>query len=190
MPKADDILNSALALFASRGFAATPVPLLAAHAGVATGTIYRYFPGKQGVVNALYRRWKTAMSTALVDGLDRDAPPQEAFAGIWRRLCRFVLENQAGFAFLETHHHQPYLDDDSRRVALALDTAMWALVARWQQAGAVRAGDPAILVAQVYGGLVGVVRSLRERDLPLPEDLAAQTIEGAWNLLAQTTREK
>jgi TetR/AcrR family transcriptional regulator, repressor of fatR-cypB operon len=188
MPKATAILDSALDLFESRGFGATPVPLLAEQAGVATGTIYRYFPGKMGVVNALYRRWKTALSDALLDGLDSDAAPAVAFEGIWRRLCRFVIDNQAGFAFLENHHHQPYLDAESRGVAHDLDTAMWALVADWQQAGAVRAGDPALLVAQVFGGLVGVVRSLRERHLPVHDDLADQTLEGAWNLLAITRR--
>ncbi len=188
MPKASAILDSALDLFESRGFGATPVPLLAEQASVATGTLYRYFPGKQGVVNARYRRWKVAMSTALLDGLERDAPPAEVFEDIWRRLCRFVIDHQAGFAFLENHHHQPYLDDESRQVALDLDTTMWALVADWQRAGAVRAGDPALLVAQVYGGLVGVVRSMRERHMPLHDDLADQTLEGAWNLLADTRR--
>jgi hypothetical protein len=43
-------------------------------------------------------------------------------------------------------------------------------------------------VAQVFGGLVGVVRSLRERHLPVHDDLADQTLEGAWNLLAITRR--
>lgn len=191
MTKADLILDSALDLFESRGFGATPVPLVAEQAGVATGTIYRYFPGKTGVVNALYRRWKSALASALLDGLDTTAgtavagtSPAEVFAAIWRRLCGFVLDNQAGFAFLENHHHQPYLDAASRQVAHHLDTAMWAVVAEWQRTGAVRAGDPALLVAQVYGGLTGVVRSLRERGIDLPADLADQTLEGAWNLLA------
>ena len=184
MTKTDAILDSALELFESRGFGATPVPMLAEQAGVATGTIYRYFPGKMGVVNALYQRWKTALATALLDGLDIDAPAAEAFEGIWRRLCRFVIDNQAGFAFLENHHHQPYLDDQSRHVAHQLDAAMWAVVAEWQRAGVVRSGDPALLVAQVYGGLAGVVRSLRDRGIDLPADLADQTLEGAWSLLA------
>jgi AcrR family transcriptional regulator len=141
-----------------------------------------------GVVNALYRRWKRALAAALLDGLDHHGPPAETFAGIWQRLCAFVIEHPAEFAFLENHHHQPYLDAESRQVAESLDTAMWALVAEWQRTGVVRPGDPALLVAQVYGGLVGVVRSLRERHLPLHDDLADRTLEGAWNLLAETRR--
>jgi AcrR family transcriptional regulator len=73
MTKADMILDSALDLLESRGFGATPVPLVAEQAGVATGTIYRYFPGKTGVVNARYRRWKSALASALLDGLDATA---------------------------------------------------------------------------------------------------------------------
>lgn len=183
MPKADAILDTALDLFESRGYGATPVPLLAEQAGVGAGTIYRYFPGKEGVVNALYQRWKSALATTLVEGLDTSAPPAEAFEGVWRRLCAFVLANPAAFAFLETHHHHPYLDADSRRIAEQLDDAMGEVVAGWQREGVVREGDPALLVAQVYGGLVGVVRALRERGTPLPDDLADRTLGGAWHLL-------
>ena len=64
---------------------------------------------------------------------------------------------------------------------------MSELVGSWQHAGVARQGDPDLLVAQVYGGLVGVVRALRERSIELPADLADQTIDGAWGLLADTS---
>jgi AcrR family transcriptional regulator len=187
VPKSDMILDAALELFETRSYGATPVPMLADSAGVAAGTIYRYFPGKEGVVNALYQRWKSALATAILDGLDTDDAPSDAFDGIWRRLCGFVIENPTAFAFLETHHHQPYLSADSRRIGEDLDRSMSALVSSWQRTGVVRAGNPDLLVAQVYGGLVGVVRALRERSIALPADLADQTIEGAWGLLADTS---
>lgn len=186
MPKSDMILDAALELFETRSYGATPVPMLADSAGVAAGTIYRYFPGKEGVVNALYQRWKSALAAAILDGLDADDAPHQAFDGIWRRLCSFVVENPTAFAFLETHHHQPYLSADSRRIGEDLDRSMSELVGHWQQSAVVRPGNPDLLVAQVYGGLVGVVRALRERSIELPADLADQTIDGAWNLLART----
>jgi AcrR family transcriptional regulator len=188
LAKSDMILDAALDLFETRSYGATPVPMLADSAGVAAGTIYRYFPGKEGVVNALYQRWKTALATAILDGLDPDDAPSDAFDGIWRRLCGFVVENPTAFAFLETHHHQPYLSADSRHIGEDLDSSMSELVGRWQRAGVVRPGNPDLLVAQVYGGLVGVVRALRERSIELPADLADQTIGGAWSLLAKTSQ--
>ena len=184
LSKSDAILDSALELFESRGYGATPVPMLAERAEVAAGTIYRYFPGKEGVVNSLYQRWKSALAAAILAGLDDDGPANVVFEGIWRRLCGFVHDQPAAFAFVETHHHWPYLDGTSRRISDELDAAMCALVVRWQLAGVVRPGSPELLVAQVYGGLVGVVRTWRGHGIGLPADLADQTIEGAWNVLA------
>jgi AcrR family transcriptional regulator len=183
------ILDAALGLFEARGYGATPVPLLADRAGVAAGTIYRYFPGKQGVVNALYQRWKGELAVAIVGDpgaapLDPDAPAAETFVGVWRRLCAFVLAHPTAFAFLETHQHSPYLDDRSRLIGAQIDEAVESLLAAWQERGLVRPGDVSVLQAQVYGGLVGVVRLLRDRGRPLPDDLADQTVAAAWAVLS------
>jgi AcrR family transcriptional regulator len=190
MPKDTAILDAALDLFETLSYGSTPVPLVAERAGVGAGTIYRYFHGKEGVVNALYQRWKQALAAAVVDGLDRTQPAALIFEGIWRRLCGFATANPAAFAFLETHHHGPYLDAGSRGIATDLDRSMAGLLAEWQRAGSVRAGDPQLLVAQVYGGLVGVTRAYRDRGTELPPDLADQTIEGAWNLLASPSNRR
>ena len=56
--KRQAILDSALSLFADQGFHGTSVPQIAQKAGVAAGTIYRYFDGKEAMVNVLYRHWR------------------------------------------------------------------------------------------------------------------------------------
>jgi len=47
------ILDAAMALFAERGFDATPVKVIASTAGVATGLIFHYFGAKEGLLEAL-----------------------------------------------------------------------------------------------------------------------------------------
>jgi TetR/AcrR family transcriptional regulator, repressor of fatR-cypB operon len=190
LTKDEAILDAALALFDERSYGDTPIPLVAERAGVAAGTIYRYFPGKQGLVNALYRHWKGELGRAVADP-DPDAlagSPRAVFDGLWRRLCAFVVEHPVAFAFLETHHHQAYLDEQSVAVGRELGERMAALLSGWQADGAVRSGDPAVLVAQVYGGLVGVVRLRREQGRPLTDALAGETIDAAWALLAADKR--
>ena len=56
------ILSAALELFAEKGFHGTAVPEIAAKAGVAAGTIYRYFDSKEAMVNAVYQRHKARCS--------------------------------------------------------------------------------------------------------------------------------
>ncbi len=51
-----EILDAALKRFAADGFARTRMEEVAADAGVTAGTIYRYFPSKQALVDALVER--------------------------------------------------------------------------------------------------------------------------------------
>ena len=178
------ILAAALDAFCERGFGSTPVPMVAERAGVAAGTIYRYFPGKKGLVNALYQHWKGALSRELLEGLSRDAPARQAFAEVWRRLVGFAVAYPRAFLFLETHHHAAYLDDASRAVSRDLDAAITAVLRAWQSRGEVRAGDPDVLVALVYGGFVGVVRQHSERGLALSDRLYEETVHATWAALA------
>jgi AcrR family transcriptional regulator len=52
----DEILDSALKHFATEGFATASMEAIAGDAGVTAGTIYRYFPSKDSLVEALVDR--------------------------------------------------------------------------------------------------------------------------------------
>ena len=72
-----DVLDAALGLFARQGFNETTVQEIAAEAGMATGTLYLYFPSKEHVLQGLHDRFReendaTVTATA-VDAVDRAA---------------------------------------------------------------------------------------------------------------------
>jgi len=70
-----DILDAALQLFARRGFSETTVGDIAAEAGMATGTVYLYFPSKEHVLLGLHERFRAeneaTVTAAAVDAVDR-----------------------------------------------------------------------------------------------------------------------
>lgn len=52
----DEILAAALEVFLGEGFATAKMEAVGARAGITAGTIYRYFPSKQALVEALVER--------------------------------------------------------------------------------------------------------------------------------------
>ena len=88
--KREAIFDAALTLFAERGFHGTSAADIAQRAGVGAGTIYRYFEGKEALVNALYQHHKAALGRALLAGFDPEAPPREAFHHFWHRAIAYA----------------------------------------------------------------------------------------------------
>ncbi len=182
--KASAILDAALQLFDERTYGGCAMPLIADAAGVATGTIYRYFPSKEALANALYRQWKYRLADDLFVADDPLDAPQQRVEWVWSALFEFVGAHPAAFSFLETHQHAPYLDDDSRAAAARLSERAVKFVTSLQEAGAVRAIPAAELIALFLGAFTGLVRARSAGYLVLDDALPARTAEGIWQLLA------
>src|SRR5215207_8622236 len=81
------LLRAALDLYTTIGFRATTTPAIAARAGVAEGTIYRHFSGKEQLLNEAYRgaqHWATGLVREL-DDADRGLGAGERLQRIARR---------------------------------------------------------------------------------------------------------
>jgi AcrR family transcriptional regulator len=181
--KREAILVAALDLFVERGFHGTAVPTVADRAGVGAGTIYRYFQSKEALVNALYQTWKAEVSRRLLDGFDPELPAREQFQHFWDRMGQFVLEHPKVFAFLELHHHASYLDDASRALEERSVQLASALLDQMQKKKIVKSLPVPLLMAVVYGALVGVVRAGWEGKLELNRDTFTIAEQCAWEAI-------
>lgn len=184
MGKRDAVLEAALELFEERTYGSTPMPMVARRAGVGAGTIYRYFPSKEALANAIYRDGKEQMSRYLVEGIPAGLDPRAEFSHWWRQLFAFARDHPAAFAFIETHHHAPYLDVESKAAGVPVDVAAVEFAVRGQAAGVIREGPAAELIAMVFGAFVGLVRGAREGHVTLDDDLRERTETAIWGLLA------
>jgi TetR/AcrR family transcriptional regulator, repressor of fatR-cypB operon len=182
--KRQAILDAALELFAERGFYGTAVPLVAELAGVGAGTLYRYFESKEALVNALYRHWKMQLASALLEGFPIDLPPRAQFAESYRRLCEFAVKSPRAFNFLELHHHAPYLDEESRACDALVLGPIRSFAEQAQKAQALKELPPELLMAIVYGAVVGLVRAAEAKHLPMPlEDALRQAEPVVWEAI-------
>ena len=181
--KKDAILDAALELFAERGFDGTAVPEVARRAGVGAGTIYRYFDGKEALVNVVWRTHKGRLVHALTQDFPWDAPTREQFAAFWERASTWVRRNPLAFRFLELHHHAPYLDEQS----LAIESQVEELVERFFEAATAakvtKDYPPALLAAIVWGALVGLVRAEQLGHLELTREALEQAEQACWEAI-------
>lgn len=66
---------------------------LADSAGVAAGTIYRYFENKEDMINHLHQYVKEEMAEASFKGLHKGLSEKEKYALCWRNTYQSVLSN-------------------------------------------------------------------------------------------------
>ena len=68
------IVRATLDLVAEQGFHGAPMALVAERAGVAAGTIYRYFESKDVLINEVYHYLEERFFEAVMEGYPEDDP--------------------------------------------------------------------------------------------------------------------
>jgi AcrR family transcriptional regulator len=158
--RADARRNYAKVVAAAReafaeGGTATSLEEIARRSQVGIGTLYRHFPNRQALLEAVY--------VDEVEGLCRSAadlaelPPWEAFVGWLHRFVGYLATKQALAQELLN-----YVDRDAE-LFQSCRTALWAaggpLLERAQQAHAVRADTDLSEVIQMVGGIAKIPSS-------------------------------
>lgn len=75
--KKDQIIGSAVKVFAKKGFAKTTINDIANAAGIGKGTIYEYFSNKEEIINQSYRYFMCAMELDFQEILIREITGKE-----------------------------------------------------------------------------------------------------------------
>jgi AcrR family transcriptional regulator len=179
------LLRAALDLYTSIGFRATTTPAIAARAGVAEGTIYRHFSGKEHLLNEVYReaqRWGTS-SVTQAEGED-SVRTGDRLQLVGRRLLEGAARDPARVRMLLRTRDDQHLDENSLESAREFRGVLQEIVARGGSDGVVR-GGAAELWTDIWLALVAFAAERvgsREWDPESPE--VAMTLDAAWDAIA------
>ena len=179
------LLRAGLELFTTLGFRATTTPEIASRAGVAEGTIYRHFSGKEDLLIAAYREAQD-WGVVLVRGQEGDKllPPRDRLLGIARRLVSAAERDPAMTRMLLRRRDEGYLDDGSRGAAREFREALQSIVASGKSDGLVRAG-PAELWTSVWLALVAFASErVSAKEWAPDHPQVGLTLEAAWDAIA------
>ena len=187
--KRECILTAALELFAEKGFHGTAVPEIAERAGVAAGTIYRYFVSKEAIVNAIYQRQKAQLLAAVMAEFPFEGEARTQIHHFVSKVLAFARRHPQAFQFLELHHHAPYLDDKSREVETSVVSMANEFVAQHERAKVLRKAPDGVLAAMVWGALVGFVRAGWEKRADTGEKGEVALEDAIWSAVRRPTQD-
>jgi len=108
------ILEAALKLFTERGFHGTSTAQISKEAGVATGTLFNYFPTKEDLINSLYFEVKGNLNHAMGKDLEAEGTFQGKLRKIWSNLVKWGVDNQEEFLFVGQFCSSPYITKFTR----------------------------------------------------------------------------
>jgi len=164
------LLTAATAAFAEKG-AEAPLEDIAKRAGVGIGTLYRHFPTRLDLQEAVYR---TQVSVVCAQGADlADSPdPGDAFAGWLHALASYLVTKRGLASALITAkgRDSEVISTCSQVIRSTADR----LLQRAQQAGAVRADLTSMDVMMLVHGLVVAT----ERSPEQADRLLSITLDG------------
>lgn len=182
-----EIISAAIDVFAEKGFAAARLDEVAKRAGIAKGTLYRYFDNKNDMFRAVVQE-------AVAANLQQTEQAASAFQGsiadfvsmLLKRaasrmgdarfgaLARMVLAESRTFPDLAAVWHE--------QLAARMLALVGNMIAEAQARGEVRPGDPKLYAFSIMGPMVSAILfnevfSGSNSDMPNLDELAAQHTE-------------
>ncbi|MCC6463321.1 MAG: TetR/AcrR family transcriptional regulator [Saprospiraceae bacterium] len=152
MTNKEQILHTALRLFAEQGYDRTPTSQIAREAGVSEGLIFRHYGNKAGLLAAILGAGKAQVDESM-QPYARDLDPRAAIAQHIRESIRLVREHRPFWRLVHQMRHQaavqqaaePEIDHFHRDIATRLS-------ANFRRLGAAQPELEALLLfAQIDG---------------------------------------
>jgi len=153
----DQIAEAALLLFAESGLREVSVAAVARRVGIAPSALYRHYPGKDEILDAVLERMRERMLGIVASVAEGPGDAVDALRRLHALHIALVLENRALFPLLVSDAFQSGSPERRRRVHAVL-TAYLARVAalarRGQREGSIRADVSPQTVALMFLGVV------------------------------------
>ncbi|WP_333578031.1 TetR/AcrR family transcriptional regulator [Sphingobacterium sp.] len=114
------LFASTLELVAHTGLSGLTMSAVAKGAGLATGTTYRYFRGKDQLLSALYRDIKKNFSQEVFEHIPHSNSLKSNLRAMWDNYLDFLILRRKESIFLQQFNHSPYINE-KENLNLALE---------------------------------------------------------------------
>ncbi|MCM0082916.1 TetR/AcrR family transcriptional regulator [Geomonas sp. Red32] len=179
------IIRATVQLVSENGFHGAPMAMVAERAGVAAGTIYRYFENKDALIGATYSELDDRLRARALDGYPEQGTPREKFFHLARVLVDWWTSSPMEFRFVEQFHNSPYGVAFRKEMLLGKQSNLCRdIFSEAQEHKAVRDLPTPVLIALALGPLIYISRDHNLGFIALDDDMLEQAIDGCWKAVA------
>ena len=179
-------MAAALELIAERGFHGAPMAEIAKTAGVAAGTIYRYFESKDVLITELHRELEEGIVAALRPGYPSGSPVRERFLYLIETLLRHFIVRPLHFRYMEQYFNSPYGISLHRERLLGKSGSHDILMEIFDQGVAertIKEFPKAVLFSLAFGPMISLLRDHIAGFVVFDEDLIRRIAEASWDAI-------
>jgi len=164
------LVDSAMGLFAERGYRATRISDICERAGVAKGLFYWYFPTKIALFTELVRTMRHRLRRAQADAMDADADAIDRIRQGTAASVQFMAEHAAYFALIDVERTDPTLAGAFETGGEVYLADVTGLVIEAQRSGQIPDADPNVLALGVLGAVSSFGNARRNGHIDMSTD--------------------
>jgi AcrR family transcriptional regulator len=151
------ILTAALDLFVERGFHNVSVHDVQKTANVSIGSIYKHFGGKEGIAKALYYHLMKEFEEMIGEVIAENLTNRERCNKIIFLLFEYTETRRNIIAYMLHAKHREFLPGEPPICSSTPFAAMRSIVQRGIEEGEIRAGNPWVVAASIFGGAIRMI---------------------------------
>lgn len=176
-------LRATLELISEHGFHGAPMSQIANRAHIGVGTIYRYFPSKDHLINALYLEMKTHITGEILRNYSRDTSVLESFRQLLKDVIRYFIENSAELSFLEQYENSPLITAATREEGLRIAEPIIDLFHRATEQQLLKELPFEVLGSLINGAIIALVKLELSNKVKMDEPSLTASIDAIWDMI-------
>lgn len=165
----------------SRGLSALTLADIARSAGLATSTLYVYYPSKQDLLDALYERAKTVTVARLFERDTDQLSTKARIRQIWLNMLENCLTNQAELAFLEQYASSGSMSEANRALGARFVAVFRGILETGQKEETLKAVPLPFLMASLVGSVRETAKLISQKTVPNDEATRNTAFQLSWD---------
>ena len=177
------VLQATLELISEQGFHATPMSQIAQKANIGVGTIYRYFPSKEDLINSLYIQVKSRLAQHVFKNHLDKKPVRKSFVLLIRTIIDYLIANPMEFLFMEQYANSPLITTATRQEGMRMFEPANNLFMRAKEEALLKKMPMEMINTLTYGAAKALVSLYLFSEIKPDSETLDKGVEAIWDAI-------